>query len=185
MEGRSSCDLVINVDLIPFWRRGKEEEQEVEDLKKRPGLSLASSRIPPQWFQEWIYHSSHDSTNTSPPGGSHSPPGGSKAHRGAQTALVALFCFSFYRRLVLSVISLFSRLLSHLLPKRMVVNGGKVEHSLLWSCIREVFQGLALNDSAKKLTHCLFSLLKSCQETNKTHWQPLTGFHCLYLTQII
>merc|ERR550532_437728 len=95
--------------------------------------------------------------------------GAQTALQGAQTALVALFCFSFYRRLVLSVISLFSRLLSHLLPKRMVVNGGKVEHSLLWSFIREVFQGLALNDSAKKLTDCLFSLLKSCQETNKTH----------------
>jgi len=109
--------------------------------------------------------------------------GAHTAHQGAQTALQGaqkpsrglkqpswpFFCFSFYRRLVLSVISSFSRLLSDLLPRRMVVNGGKVEHSLLWSCIREVFQGLALNDSAKKLTDCLFSVLKSCQETNKTH----------------
>ena len=39
------------------------------------------------------------------------------AHQGAQTALVALFFFTFYRRLVLSVISLISRLLSDLCEK--------------------------------------------------------------------
>ena len=142
------CHLVIrvqliNVDLLPLWRNGKEKEERGDYEKE----TFASSQnlpqwSPDQWFQEWIYHttkSHHDSTNST------------SSHQGAETALVAHFSSVFFDTPMCFICDFASFLtLSCSFARRMVVNDRKKLLELLQQ--REVFQGLALNDSAKKLT---------------------------------
>ena len=118
------CHLVIrvqliNVDLLPLWRNGKEKEERGDYEKE----TFASSQnlpqwSPDQWFQEWIYHttkSHHDSTNST------------SSHQGAETALVAHFSSVFFDTPMCFICDFASFLtLSCSFARRMVVNDKKV-----------------------------------------------------------
>ena len=153
----SSIDLGWAVNWkIPLWRRhgGGANAWKREMTTLLPPLVPPYSPSPPsKWFQESEYITTSN-------------------FKGAPTALVALFkavlSFGSFLRLVLSVIQSFP----FGSPRSLIVRENRLKTfssrvALELRGTREVFQGLAGNDSAKKLTdfHEIFST-----HTNKDHW---------------
>ena len=154
----SSIDLGWAVNWkIPLWRRyrgGGANAWKREMTTLLPPLVPPYSPSPPsKWFQESEYITTSN-------------------FKGAPTALVALFkavlSFGSFLRLVLSVIQSFP----FGSPRSLIVRENRLKTfssrvALELRGTREVFQGLAGNDSAKKLTDFreIFST-----HTNKDHW---------------